>query len=515
MCPFHPFLSFGVKTMNPVRVRFAPSPTGFLHVGNARTALFNWLFARQHNGRFILRIEDTDVERSFSAFEEQLIMDLKWLGLEWDEGPETEGEFGPYRQSLRLLTYRDYTRRLLEKKAAYHCFCSSEDLEREKNTAVSEGRMPLYSGRCLKLDPKESAARIAGGEEAAVRLKTPECGELSFDDDVRGTVSFDLSLVGDPVIVRSNGHPAYNFAVVIDDHCMNISHVIRGEDHISNMPRQILVYKALSLPLPRFAHLSMVMGEDNTRLSKRHGATSVRQFDDDGILSSALANYLALLGWSPPEDREVLSLEEMVPLFNLKKVSRSAAIFDYKKLHWLNRQHLKRQPVEQLARAAFPFLKDEGILPADMTPDLWAWLEKAVGILIEKVDRLSDLSPHFAALFEYSPEKLDGEAREILSSDCARKVLFSVHEELKTLEKVDFAAFGILTKKVKEQTGCKGKELFHPLRVALTARTSGLDLDKFIPLVEEGAELSFPAPLKNCRSRVSEILNYLGETGSR
>ncbi|MCJ7681952.1 MAG: glutamate--tRNA ligase [Candidatus Aminicenantes bacterium] len=501
--------------MNPVRVRFAPSPTGFLHVGNARTALFNWLFARQHNGRFILRIEDTDIERSSSAYEEQLIKDLKWLGLEWDEGPETDGEFGPYRQSLRLLTYGEYTRRLLNKKAAYHCFCSKDDLEREKKAAVSEGKMPIYSGRCLTLDPEESAGRVAAGEEAAVRLKTPECGELSFEDDVRGTVSFDLSLVGDPVIVRSNGHPAYNYAVVIDDFSMNISHVIRGEDHISNMPRQLLVYQALSLPIPRFAHLSMVMGEDNTRLSKRHGATSVRQFDHDGILASALANYLALLGWAPPEDREVLSLKEMVPLFNLKKVSRSAAIFDYKKLHWLNRQHLKRHPVEQLARAAFPFLRDGGILPADMTPAHWAWLAKAVEVLIEKVDRLSDLPLHFAALFEYFPEKLDEEAREILSSDCARKVLKSVHEELKALEKVDFAVFGILTKNVKEQTGCKGKELFHPLRVALTARTSGLDLDKFIPLVEDGAELTFPVPLKNCRERISEILDYLGETGSR
>ena len=498
--------------MDSVRVRFAPSPTGFLHVGNARTALFNWLFARQHKGRFILRIEDTDIERSSSVYEEQLIRDLEWLGFEWDEGPSKDGEFGPYRQSLRLHTYREFTRKLLEKKEAYYCFCSSEELEKEKNAAVAEGKMQIYSGRCRNLDPKESEARVAGGEAAAVRLKTPGRGELSFEDDVRGRLSFDLALIGDPVIVRSNGRPSYNYAVVIDDYTMKISHVIRGEDHISNMPRQLLVSQALSLPLPRFAHLSMVMGEDNTRLSKRHGATSVRQFEEDGILASALANYLALLGWSPPEEREILSLEEMVELFNLKKVSRSAAIFDYKKLHWINRQHLKKWPAAALARAAYPFLRDGRILPDDMTPAHWAWLEKAVVVLIEKVDRLSELPVHFAALFEFSPQALDDEARDILSSECAPKVLASVHDELMALKKVDFAAFGVLTQQVKERTGCKGKELFHPLRVALTARTSGLDLDKFIPLVEEGAALFFPVPLKNCRQRVLEVLEYLKKT---
>ncbi len=318
--------------MENIRVRFAPSPTGFLHVGNARTALFNWLFARQQKGTFILRIEDTDIKRSALEYEEKLKKDLLWLGLDWDEGPDVGGAFGPYRQSLRLDTYKDYTQRLLDMGKAYHCFCSQEDLEAERKKAMAKNGVAIYSGKCANISAAEALQRIKDGEKASVRLRTPDRGELTFRDLVRDELKFDLGLIGDPIIVRSTGHPAYNFAVVVDDSLMKITHVIRGEDHISNTPRQVLVYQALSCVPPQFVHLSMVMGRDKTRLSKRHGATAVDQFQKDGVLSSALFNYLALLGWAPHEDKEVLSREELIRLFDLKKVSRSAAIFDYDKL---------------------------------------------------------------------------------------------------------------------------------------------------------------------------------------
>jgi nondiscriminating glutamyl-tRNA synthetase len=260
--------------MEKVRVRFAPSPTGFLHVGNARTALFNWIFARQKKGIFILRIEDTDVERSAPEYEERLKEDLRWLGLDWDEGPDKEGRFGPYRQSLRLGLYSRYTQKLLEEGKAFFCFCTLQELEKERKKAISSGEMPVYSGKCRTIPFEEARRRVEAGEKATTRLRTPGKGSLQYDDLVRGTLTFDLKLIGDPILVRSNGLPAYNYAVVLDDYLMKITHVIRGEDHISNTPRQLLVYQALSLTPPQFAHLSLVMGKDGTRLSKRHGASS-------------------------------------------------------------------------------------------------------------------------------------------------------------------------------------------------------------------------------------------------
>jgi nondiscriminating glutamyl-tRNA synthetase len=330
--------------MSIVRVRFAPSPTGYLHVGNARTALFNWLYARQQDGVFILRIEDTDVERSAAEYDRRLMEDLRWLGLDWDEGPDVGGEYGPYRQSQRSEFYRAHVDKLLKDDKAYLCFCSHDELEKERKLALDAGQTPVYSGKCRGISQEESTRRIASGEEASIRLRTPDEGIISFHDLVRGNLRFDLSLIGDPVLVRSSGLPAYNYAVVVDDFLMAITHVIRGEDHIQNTPRQILTYRALGFDPPVFAHLSMVMGKDNTRLSKRHGATAVDQFDREGILPSALFNYLALLGWAPPEGREVLTKEELIRLFRLDKVSRSSAIFDYDKLAWINRQHIKALP---------------------------------------------------------------------------------------------------------------------------------------------------------------------------
>jgi glutamyl-tRNA synthetase len=492
-----------------IRVRFAPSPTGYIHVGNARTALFNWLFARQNKGVFVLRIEDTDVERSREEYERRLIDDLRWMGIDWDEGPGVGGDFGPYRQSQRLDIYQSNTQKLLEEGKAYHCFCSTEQLEKERETALAAGTMPIYGGRCRVLDPGVAERRIRSGEKAAVRLKVPDEGLISFDDLIRGHLEFDLKLIGDPVLVRSTGFPAYNYAVVIDDHLMKITHVVRGEDHISNTPRQILTYRALSLEPPLFAHLAMVMGKDNTRLSKRHGATAVDQFAKEGYLAPAFFNYLALLGWAPPEGREVLEKAELLELFDLKKVSRSAAIFDYEKLHWINRQHIKKLDPGGKARRAFPFLADAGLLPEAMTEVHWCWLEKAAESLMEGVDKFSELPQKFSLLFDFTPLALDKEAKSILKSESAPKVITAFAQKLERAGGLDYAKYAAIIEEIKKETGIKGKALFHPLRVALTARTSGLELDKFIPLVEEGARLSFPRPIKSCLERVRETKKHL------
>lgn len=495
--------------MERVRVRFAPSPTGFLHVGNARTALFNWLFARQNKGVFILRVEDTDIERSAGEYETRLIEDLRWVGLDWDEGPDVGGEHGPYRQSERVEIYRAHTRRLLDEGKAYYCFCSQEELEREREKALAEGRMPVYSGKCRPLSPYEAQKRVEAGEQATVRLSTRSQGSLSYEDLVRGRLTFDLALIGDPVIVRSNGLPAYNYAVVIDDFLMKITHVIRGEDHISNTPRQLLASEALGFSPPQFAHLSLVLGKDNTRLSKRHGATSVDQFGKEGILPSALFNYLALLGWAPPDGQEVLTGEELVSLFNLKKVSRSSAVFDYDKLYWLNRQHMKRLAPRERAERAFPFFKQAGLMPQEMTAAHWAWLKKALEAFVERVDKFSDLPSQFSIFFDFSPSRLDEEAREVLRDECAAQVIKLFGEKIAGVEKFDYEAFTAMTQEIKAATGCKGKSLFRPLRVALTSSASGLDLDKFIPLIEDGTRLDLPRPIKNCSQRVSEMIAFL------
>src|SRR5215203_387793 len=313
------------------RLRFAPSPTGHLHVGNVRTALFNWLLARGQNGTFILRIEDTDTQRSTSASDATILEDLRWLGLDWDEGPEVGGPVGPYRSSERLEKYQSRARLLIEGAGAYYCFCTPELLDAERNAALANNLPPKYSGRCARLHPEESKRRVESGEPAAVRFRTPEDREIVFRDLVRGEIRFHTDVIGDQVLLRSDGHPAYNFAVVVDDGLMGVTHVVRGEDHISNTPRQILIYEALGYAAPQFGHVAMVLGPDHTKLSKRHGAVSVDEFREKGYLPEALLNYLALLSWSPGENQELMPIADMAQRFSLSDVGHSASVFDEEK----------------------------------------------------------------------------------------------------------------------------------------------------------------------------------------
>lgn len=481
----------------PVRVRFAPSPTGQLHVGNARTALFNWLFARgasADGGVFILRVEDTDVERSEVRYEDQLMADLRWLGLDWDEGPDVGGPHGPYRQSERREIYDQYSRRLLDSGHAYYCFCAEQDLEAERQAAKAAGRQPKYSGKCARLDRAEAARRVAGGEHAALRLRIPP-EPIRFHDLVHGAMEFSHEVIGDPVLVRNTGMPNYNYAVVIDDLGMKITHVIRGDDHLSNTPRQVAVYLALGLDPPEFAHLSTILGSDHTRLSKRHGATSIAHFREQGVLPEALLNYLALLGWSPGDDREIFAAAELRKVFSLDHVSKAPAEFNYEKLYWLNRHYLKladRDRVVKLAAAYFP--------QAAQAPE---WLASLVDLLLPSVDSLQQLPERAALVFQYDAAAIraDAESRAVLEEPESGRVLAAFLP--RALTPGDLAPrFKDLMNEVKKETGVKGKLLFHPVRVALTGRPSGPELDKLLPLLEQGAALDL---VKGPRQRLEEF----------
>jgi nondiscriminating glutamyl-tRNA synthetase len=495
--------------MEKIRVRFAPSPTGYVHVGNARTALFNWLFARHHKGIFVLRIEDTDVERSEERFETQLLEDLRWFGLDWDEGPDCGGPLGPYRQSERQEVYRKRSLELVEKGLAYYCFCTPEQLEDERQQALKAGRQPRYSGQCRTVLKEDAARRVAAGEPAAIRLKITDWA-FAWNDLVHGETSFSSDVIGDPILVRSGGVPAYNFAVVVDDHLMNITHVIRGDDHISNTPRQLAVYNAFGWDPPQFAHLSTILGGDRARLSKRHGATSLESFRGLGILPEALRNYLTLLGWSPADGKtEILSTEELVRQFSLDHIIKSAAVFDQEKLNWLNRHYMKQLPLSKLAERAVPFLVEAGLVSEPLTPPVMEWLELVVDAVINKVDYLSQLPDAARLIFEYDVRKAGELLGTVESPENAgtREILRRVTSKLLNACQLDYPRFREILKEVQKETGKKGKELFHPVRVALTAADSGPELEKLIPIFEKGAELKLEPPVMSAADRMREFSN--------
>lgn len=473
-----------------MRVRFAPSPTGQLHVGNARTALFNWLLARGHDGAFILRIEDTDVERSTRESEASILRDLRWLGLDWDEGPDIGGSRGPYRQSERLHLYQSYAKELLTADHAYYCFCSTAQLDAERQEALAAGRPAQYAGTCRRLSHEQAAARIAAGERPAIRFRVPEGRDVVFTDAVRGDVRFHTDVIGDPVIVRADGHPAYNFAVVIDDALMEVTDVIRGEDHISNTPRQVLLYEALGFTPPNFAHLALVMGPDHSPLSKRHGATSVAEFRSKGYLPEALVNYLALIGWSPGGGDELLPIDELARRFSIDGVGHSAGVFDEEKLAWANRHYLKVADPARIAELSLPYFNAAGVR---MTPDARgaAFLAAAMAMASASVDRLNEIPARLAFLFDYSPARTLGDAgvRSEMSTQAARAVATALAEELAAAPRLDREKFRAVASQVKAKTGQKAKALFHPIRIVLTGRAEGPELDLAVPAIDLGADL--------------------------
>jgi len=472
-----------------MRLRFAPSPTGQLHVGNARTALFNWLMARGQGGTFIVRIEDTDVERSSRESEQAILDDLHWLGLEWTEGVEAGGEHGPYRQTERLHVYRAHAIELLSSGKAYHCFCSSEQLETDRQDALKAGKPPKYTGRCRAVSREDARKRIENGEAAVIRFRVPDTGSVTFDDIVRGPLSFDMDVIGDFVLLRSNGVPAYNFAVVIDDALMNITHIVRGEDHISNTPRQVLLYRAIGWTPPIFAHVPYVLGPDHAPLSKRHGATSVKEFRDRGYLPEALTNYLALIGWSPGEGEELLPLDELARRFRLENVGHSAGVFDPEKLAWVNRHYLKTADHRRLAELSLPYLQQAGWISTATSADL-EFLTQIAPLAAASVDRLEQVPTRLAFLFDYSAERAMETPQIRHEASGARTVIDALAADLATSGPLlDREAFRAAATRVRENTGQKGKALFHPIRLALTGEAEGLELDLAVPAIERGAAL--------------------------
>ncbi len=461
-----------------VRVRFAPAPTGLLHIGNARTALFNFLFARRHQGTFVLRIEDTDLERSTDTSADRIVEDLQWLGISWQEGPDQEGPLGPYCQSQRTSIYREFADRLFKEEKSYKCFCSEERLENLRKEQLAAGKMPRYDGRCRSLSAAEIARMESSGTRSVIRFHVGR-GSIFFDDLIHGKMHFDSAGIGDFIIVRSDGMAAYNFACVIDDHLMKITHVIRGEDHLSNTPRQILLYQALGWQPPFFAHHPLILGPDRSPLSKRHGATAVSQYREEGFLPEALENYLVLLGWTPPSGQETLSLEKMVEEFSFGDVSKSAPVYNRKKLEWLNSYYIRAKEKGQLSKILIPYIKKAGIRTDLVNPQ---WLDQISDLLKENLVVLSDVEQYVGIFFD-EKFSFDERAVTVLKDPRNRETLDAVLGFLRQSTDIGSDPENSLLSLLEEKTERKGKNLYAPLRAAITGKTRGPELVKTLPLL--------------------------------
>lgn len=441
-----------------VRVRFAPSPTGHLHVGGARTAIFNWLFAKHHKGTFIIRVEDTDQARSTRESEQMVLDDLRWLGLQWDEGPDVGGPHAPYRQSERHETYVKAAQSLITKGIAYRCYCPEEELEAKRKQAEAEGRPPHYDLKCWTNRRDDDAPHV-------VRFHVPEDGDVTIDDLIRGEVTWRKESLGDFVIVRSDGMSVYNFSVVVDDRDMEITHVVRAEEHLTNTHRQVLIYRAMGWDVPLFAHVSLILGQDRTKLSKRHGATSVSAYAEEGYLPDAMVNYLTLLGWSSPDRLDVFTRDYAISNFSLDRVNSAPAVFDPQKFEWLNGQYVHAMSAAELAPLVRPFFD----VP---------WLEEGIDVVKTSVHRLTELAGALNFVLEYTPPAVDRTFAEQLA------------EELRTNGTPhDEASYKAMVERLKVTTDAKGKALFMPLRLAITGLEHGPELVRAIPLLQHASEV--------------------------
>lgn len=470
--------------MTEVRVRYAPSPTGHLHIGNARTALFNYLFARHHGGKFIIRIEDTDVKRNIEGGEESQLTYLKWLGIDWDESVDVGGEAGPYRQTERLDIYKTYWQDLLDRGLAYKCYCTAEELEQEREAQIARGEQPRYSGKHRDLTPEQCAAFEAEGRVASIRFRVPEGRTYTFDDLVKGSISFESEVSGDFVIVKKDGIPTYNFAVALDDHLMKITHVLRGEDHVSNTPRQLMIYEAFGWEPPVFGHMTLIVGDNHKKLSKRDETVIqfIEQYDKLGYLPEALFNFIALLGWSPEGEEEIFSKDQLISIFDANRLSRSPAVFDKNKLAHLNNHYIKNADPDRIAALAIPHLQAASRLPSQLTAEQEAWAKTLVALYQEQMVSASDIV-ELSDMFFRSHLEMDEEAAGILAEPQVPQVLSAFLEKVEAGREYSPEAIAGWIKEVQKETGVKGKGLFMPIRVALTGQTHGRDLNKSIYLL--------------------------------
>lgn len=467
-----------------VRVRYAPSPTGHLHIGNARTALFNYLYARHFDGKMIIRIEDTDDKRNVAGGEESQLKFLKWLGIDWDEGADIGGDYGPYRQMERLDTYQKYIDELLEKDLAYKCYMTAEELEQEREEQRAKGQVPKYSGAHSNLTQEQIDVFEKEGRQPSIRLRVPKNKTYRFNDIVRGDITFESSDFGDWVIVKKNGIPTYNFAVVIDDYLMNITDVLRGEEHISNTPRQMMVYEALGWEPPRFGHMTLILNEERKKLSKRdqHIMQFIEQYYNSGYLPEALFNFITLLGWSPTGEEEIFDKDTLIDIFDPDRLSTSAAIFDQQKLKWMNGEYIKKADVKDVIDLAMPYLIEAGKLPKDMDDDKREWAEKVIALYQEQLHYGQEIV-ELTGLFFKETIEYDEAAMKVLEEEQVVEVLQVLADKL--IHLVDFNKDEIKAqiKATQKETGHRGKKLFMPIRVATTGQTHGPELPLAIELL--------------------------------
>jgi glutamyl-tRNA synthetase len=469
--------------MPPVRVRFAPSPTGYLHVGGARTALFNWLLARRHGGVFVLRIEDTDLERSSPDMVEGILDGMRWLGLDWDEGPIVGGSFGPYFQSERLDRHRAMAAELVKARKAYYCYCSPEELKAKREAAEAAGGAWMYDRTCLKLTPSEIATREAAHRPRAVRFRVPD-GATRFDDLVHGPIEFDGAHIEDFVILRADQQPTYHLSVVSDDVEMRITHVVRGDDHISNTPKQLLLYEAVGAPVPAFAHVPLILGPDKKRLSKRHGATSVMEYARQGYLPEAMVNFLALLGWSPGSgDRELFTRQELAAVFDLSGISGSSAVFNNEKLEWFNQQYIVTLAPEELTARISPLLEQAGLWDPAFLAEKHGWFFSILELLKPRAKRLEDFVSMGQYFFSDDVEYDEAAVAKHVRADGMIEHLRAVDSSLRVVDAFDPASLETTIRAVADARGVKAGALIQAIRVAVSGRTATPGLFEVLSLL--------------------------------
>ncbi|WP_426579034.1 glutamate--tRNA ligase [Bacillus altitudinis] len=469
---------------NEVRVRYAPSPTGHLHIGNARTALFNYLFARSQGGKFIIRIEDTDQKRNVEGGEESQLRHLQWLGIDWDESIDKDGGYGPYRQSERNDIYKKYYDELLAKDLAYKCYCTAEELEEEREAQIARSEMPRYSGKCSHLSKEEEEKLIAEGREPSIRFRVPKGEIIKFDDMVKGEISFETDGIGDFVIVKKDGTPTYNFAVAVDDHLMKMTHILRGEDHISNTPKQIMVFNAFGWDVPLFGHMTLIVNENRKKLSKRDESIIqfIEQYKNLGYLPEALFNFIALLGWSPVGEEELFTKEQFIDIFDVNRLSKSPALFDMHKLKWVNNQYVKALDLDQVVALTLPHLQKAGKVSEQLTEEENTWVRKLISLYHEQLSYGAEIV-ELTELFFKEQIEYNQEAKEVLAEEQVPEVMASFAGQLERLESFTPDEIKAAIKAVQKETGHKGKKLFMPIRVAVTGQTHGPELPQSIELL--------------------------------
>ena len=469
-----------------VRVRYAPSPTGHLHIGNARTALFNYLYARHHDGEFIIRIEDTDQKRNIEDGEKSQLENLEWLNIDWDESPAKPGQYGPYRQSERKDIYLPLVDQLLASNLAYKCYCTEEELEEEREAQRARGEIPRYNGKCANLSAQEQAQKEAEGITPVVRFRVPKNKSYSFEDMVKGNITFESDSVGgDFVILKRDGMPTYNFAVAVDDYMMKISHVLRGDDHIANTPKQLMIYEAFGWEAPEFGHMTLIINsETGKKLSKRDETILqfIEQYRDLGYQPEAMFNFISLLGWSPVGEDEIFSQEEFIKIFDADRLGKSPAAFDNKKLEWISNQYMKQIERKEMAQLALPYLQEAKLVEENLTDEKLTWVEELVSLYQPQMSYAAEIV-ELSNLFFNDTLSLNEEAKEVLAGETVPQVLEAFSKQIADLEEFDVASIKASIKAVQKETGVKGKNLFMPIRVAVSGQMHGPELAETIMLL--------------------------------